>query len=101
WSNRSPRGCFCPRRIGRPPQLSGYLDSRAAYVDAPDNATILGAAKITGRTSSGYTIVFLDAVTNRETARYRTPFGGATAEQAVEPFSNYLVARVKKDLRQG
>ncbi|MEP7346151.1 MAG: DUF5916 domain-containing protein [Gemmatimonadaceae bacterium] len=100
-SNTSSLGVFYSRRIGRPPQLGGYLDSRAAYADTPDNATILGAAKITGRTSNGYTIGFLDAVTNRETARYITSTGGATAEQTVEPLSNYLVARVKKDLRNG
>jgi hypothetical protein len=100
-SNMSSLGVFYSRRIGRPPQLGSYLDGRSAYADVPDNATILGAAKITGRTSNGYTIGLLDAVTNRETARYIASPGSATAEQAVEPLSNYLVARIKKDLRQG
>lgn len=100
-SNMSGLGVFYSRRIGRPPQLAGYLDGRAAYVDAPDNAAILGAAKITGRTNSGYTIGVLNAVTNRETARYVTSPGASPMEQVAEPFSNYFVGRIKKDLRQG
>ena len=34
----------------------------------PDATTILGAAKITGRTSRGYTLGLLNAVTGRATA---------------------------------
>ncbi|NIR35618.1 MAG: hypothetical protein GWN73_06605, partial [Actinobacteria bacterium] len=60
---------FYSRRIGRPPQLAGYVDDNAAYTDSPDNTAILGAAKITGRTDGGYTIGVLDAVTGRESAR--------------------------------
>ena len=49
-SNTSSLSVFYTRRIGRPPQLTGYVDDQAEYGDVPDNATILGAAKITGRT---------------------------------------------------
>ena len=69
-SNTSGLGVFYSRRIGRPPQLNGYVDDTAKYADMPDNATILGAAKITGRTKGGYTVGLLDAVANRETARF-------------------------------
>jgi hypothetical protein len=100
-NNFSGLGVLYSRRIGRPPQLNPYVDARSEFLDAPDDATILGAAKITGRTSNGYTIGLLDAVTARETARYVTAAGAPQREQVVEPLTNYFMARVKKDLRQG
>jgi hypothetical protein len=100
-SNFSGLGVLYSRRIGRPPQLNGWVSNRASYVDAPDDATILGAAKITGRTNSGYTIGLLDAVTGKETAKFIPAAGGPEGEQTVEPLTNYLMARVRKELRQG
>jgi hypothetical protein len=100
-SNMSGLGVFYSRRVGRPPQLSGFIDNVATYDDTPENAAILGAAKITGRTKSGYTIGILDAVANRERARYITAPGAAETLQTVEPLTNYLVARIKKELNQG
>ena len=102
-SNTSGLGVFYSRRIGRPPQLNPYIDDRArdGYADMPDDATILGAAKVTGRTKSGYTIGVLDAVANRETARYLTAPGAAQIDQVVEPLTNYFVGRVRKEFNQG
>jgi hypothetical protein len=100
-SNFSGLGVLYSRRIGRPPQLNGWVSDQATYVDAPDDATILGAAKITGRTSSGYTVGLLDAVTGRESARYRTGPGEPELTQTVEPLTNYFMGRVRKELRQG
>ncbi|MEX2582728.1 MAG: DUF5916 domain-containing protein [Gemmatimonadota bacterium] len=92
---------FYSRRIGRSPQLEGTVGSLADYADAPDNTSILGAAKITGRTQSGYTIGVLNAVTNEERARYVPTGQGGELTQIVEPFANYFVTRVKKDFRDG
>ena len=100
-SNTSSLSVFYSRRIGRPPQLNSYVDDRAQYADAPDNATILGAAKITGRTKSGYTVGLLDALANKETSHYVTAIGAPQLTQEVEPLSNYFVGRVKKDFNQG
>ncbi|MEO5817440.1 MAG: DUF5916 domain-containing protein [Gemmatimonadaceae bacterium] len=100
-SNTSGLGAFYSRRIGRPPQLNGYVDNAAQFADTPDNTSILGAAKITGRTAGGYTIGLLDAVTNRETATYRVGGSGPERTQEVEPYANYFVGRVKKDLNAG
>ena len=103
-SNMSGLGVFYSRRIGRPPQLNDYVNSRlgdGGFADAPDDAAILGAAKITGRTKSGYTIGVLDAVANRATSRYITATGAPELRQEVEPLSNYFVGRVRKELRQG
>lgn len=99
--NTSSLDVFYSRRIGRAPQLNGYVDNIAQYAGTPDNTTILGAGKVTGRTAGGYTVGILDAVTNRETANYLTSLAAPALAQEVEPLSNYFVGRVKKDLNQG
>jgi hypothetical protein len=100
-SNTSGLGLFYSRRIGRVPQLNGYVDGIAQYDGLPDKTSILGAAKITGRTGGGITVGMLDAVTNRETAQYVTSPGGPTLTQEVEPLTNYFVGRAKKEFRDG
>ena len=100
-SNFSSLSPFYSRRVGRPPQMNGYVSSTSVFADAPDDATILGAAKITGRTSNGYTIGLMEALANREQARFVPTAGGVEQTQIVEPLTNYFVGRVRKDLRQG
>jgi Domain of unknown function (DUF5916) len=100
-SNVSSLDVFYSRRIGRPPQLNPYVSNVAEFADTPDNTTILGAAKVTGRTKGGYTVGLLDAVTNSETAHYVPALGSPELAQEVEPFTNYFVGRVKKDLNGG
>ena len=101
--NVSNLGLFYSRRIGRAPQLNGVVESQAVYDDLPENTRILGAAKVTGR-ASDYTVGLLDAVTGRETARYRVDDGSdrlLERSQAVEPLTNYFVGRVRRDFREG
>src|SRR2546425_1995916 len=43
---------FYSRRIGRPPQGSPW--SRGAFKDVPQSTTILGAAKLSGRSAEGW-----------------------------------------------
>jgi hypothetical protein len=100
-SNSSSLSAFYSRRIGRPPQLGGWVADHSVYADAPENTSILGAAKVTGRTESGYSVGVLDAVTAQETARYLPAAGAAQATQIVEPATNYFVGRVKKEFRDG
>ena len=100
-SNTSSLDVFYTRRIGRAPQLNGVVQGRSTYADLPDNASILGAAKVTGRTASGFTIGVLDALTSRETARFVTTSGATSLNQEVEPLANYFVGRVSKELREG
>ncbi len=98
-SNVSSLQMFYSRRIGRAPQLF----PSATYVDQPENATILAAAKVTGRTSNNYLVGILDAVTRREEARTLTVSGGSAVEvtREVEPMTNYFVARPRKDFQGG
>lgn len=89
---------FHSRRIGRQPQ--GRAPGEAAWVDAPEATTILGAAKLTGKTANGWSIGVLDAITGGEEARYITRTGEELRAH-VEPRANYGVARVIKDFRGG
>lgn len=79
---------FYSRRVGRAPQLGGAYYSQ----DNPLNTTILGAAKITGRTAGGLNVGFIDAVTQRELG---------SSDRTIEPQTNYLVMRLAQDLRGG
>jgi hypothetical protein len=100
-SNISSLSLIYTRRIGRSPQLSGLVASEADYMDAADATTILGAGKITGRTAGGLTVGLMDALTAKESARFR-PIGLTTdSTQEVEPLTNYFVARLRKDLNGG
>ncbi|MGH7483134.1 MAG: DUF5916 domain-containing protein [Longimicrobiales bacterium] len=99
-SNVSSLGLFYSRRIGRPPQGASIARGSGQFADVPDNTTILGAAKLTGRTRDGWTIGVLDAVTRRESATVAT-IEGEPFDMPVEPRTNYFVGRLKKDLRDG
>jgi hypothetical protein len=100
-SNVSSLSLVYTRRIGRSPQLAGLLADQSDYMDATDATTILGAGKITGRTKSGISVGVLDAITDRESARF-LPAGSTTVEkEEVEPLANYFVGRLKKDFRGG
>ena len=57
---------FHTRRIGREPQRS-IGGSDITFVDAPLETTIAGAAKLTGRSRSGWSMGILDAVTMKRT----------------------------------
>jgi hypothetical protein len=83
---------FYSRRIGRSPQVTASGD----FVDVPAATTILGAAKLTGKTSSNWSLGFLDAVTGNETARVQD--GRLRGTALVEPLTNYVVARVQRDI---
>jgi hypothetical protein len=83
---------FYSRRIGRAPQ--GH--AQGIYVDQPASTTILGAAKLIGRTPSGWTIGALEAVTGREYARVSGRV--ETTRQEVEPLTNYAVLRAQREL---
>ena len=96
FDDGSGEGLFYTRRIGRSPQRS----LRGQYSDVPTNTTILGAAKVSGRTAGGWSIGFLDALTAEEEGRV-LGFDDQVATHTVEPMTNYSVARASKDFRDG
>ena len=89
---------FYTRRIGRAPQ--GGADPRGGFAERIDRTTIVSAAKVSGKTRSGWSLGLLGALTDREEARVLSGAGQSFAD-VVEPRTGYGVARVQKELRNG
>ncbi|MDZ4804967.1 MAG: DUF5916 domain-containing protein [Candidatus Eisenbacteria bacterium] len=89
---------FYSRRIGKSPIYSPDL-ADAEYSSQPENTSIIGAAKITGKTSGGLSLGILESVTAREMADIDGP--GGRRQEEVEPLSNYFVGRAQQDYGQG
>jgi hypothetical protein len=89
---------FYSRRIGRNPHESADLEE-GEFADTPINSTILGAAKFSGKTKSGWSIGVLESVTGNEFATIRQ-VDGSNRKQIVEPLTNYFVTRVQKDFNK-
>lgn len=90
---------FYSRRIGRAPQRS--LGGPAIqHADVPPQTTIAGAAKVSGRVGENWSLGLMEAATMEETGRYVGP-DGYRETAVVEPYSNYLVGRIRRDFRDG
>ena len=83
---------FYSRRIGRKPQGTATL-AENEFVDTPQQTTINGAVKLSGKTQKGLSFGVLESITAQE--HVETSNGG---RQLVEPRTNYLVARALQDL---
>ena len=90
---------FYSRRIGRAPE--GSPTSSGQFVDMPQHTTILGAAKLTGRTLSGWSVGVLDALTTLAQATVLDTTIGTRFRDDVEPTTNYFVARVRRQFNGG
>ena len=89
---------FYSRRIGRQP---GHFEipEGAAELSRPEATTILGAAKIVGRTNSNTSFGIMEVVTAREYAQVKEK--GKNRDYLVEPLTNYFVGRVTQDILEG
>ena len=88
---------FFSRRIGRSPQVYSQ-NPENSYIDRPQNTTILGAAKFSGKTKKGWSIGILESMTSKEFSEINT--NGAISESLIEPFTNYFVGRAQKDMNE-
>jgi hypothetical protein len=89
---------FYSRRVGRVPQYWPDIPKNG-YLQMPKQTTILGAAKLTGKLPSGLSLGVLNAVTREEKATIAV--GNRRYKEPVEPLTNYFVARLQKDFRNG
>ncbi len=89
---------FYSRRIGSSPHKSPEV-SDGEYAKSPQNASILGAAKFSGKTKKGLSIGILESITQREMATIDQ--SGQRREEIVEPLTNYFVARLQQDFKEG
>ena len=97
---------FHSRRIGQRPGRYELADNET-LVYRPDQTTILGAAKLTGKTGR-WTYGALSALTSAEYATVDVTTedisGNDTVERRerlIEPRTSYNVARVQRDIRNG
>ena len=84
---------FYSRRIGAPPAGPASGD----FIDYPRSTTILGAAKLTGRSSSGTSIGILGAVTDEEHARTFDVGSEALRRIRVAPRTAWGAGRVQRE----
>ncbi|MEM7371371.1 MAG: DUF5916 domain-containing protein [Bacteroidota bacterium] len=89
---------FYSRRIGGPPSSNPRLRG-GEYGDVPQNTTILGAAKFSGKTQKGLAIGILESLTQQEYAQIEGLDG--KRKETVEPLTNYFVGRVTQDFDGG
>ncbi|HEX5726079.1 MAG TPA: DUF5916 domain-containing protein [Longimicrobiaceae bacterium] len=88
------RGHFYTRRIGAPPP--GRPGTH--YFDRLDATTILGAAKITGRTPRGLSLGVLTALTARERAATFDTLTDVFGRFEVAPLTGYGVVSAQQEL---
>ncbi len=86
-------GLFYSRRIGRTPRGQADVPS-GGYSSAPNQTTILGAAKVTGRIGA-FSVGALNAVTSDEGAVIAN--GTVRTRQTVEPLASYSVLRARRE----
>jgi hypothetical protein len=90
-------GMFYTRRLGRAlhvsPPAGGFI------VREPRFATILGAAKMSGKTPTGLAVGLMEAVTDEERATVLDAMGN-TSDIVVEPLASYTVLRLRQDVLQ-
>ena len=85
---------FYSRRVGRGPQGGRPT---ADFLDAPVAATILGAAKLTGKLAPSWNFGTLHALTARENAEFS--LNGVESKAEIEPQTYYGVARTLKEFK--
>ena len=90
---------FHSRRIGKEP---GYFyPDEGSLIESPDATTILAAAKITGKTSSGLGFGLIESITDEEYGVWEyvdSDSNTMTEDFLLEPYTNYLVGRVEKSV---
>lgn len=90
---------FYGRRIGRRP--SGAAPDTADFSELPEAARIVGAAKLTGRTSRGLSVGAIGAVTDEVSGRAYFAGTDETHSFRAEPRALHGAVRVRQDLADG
>ncbi|OGC07432.1 hypothetical protein A2V82_10695 [candidate division KSB1 bacterium RBG_16_48_16] len=86
---------FYSRRIGHRPSYDADLNDNE-YADIPDNTSILGATKISGKSNKGLSVGILESVTAQENSEIQTDRG--RVDRIAEPLSSYFVGRLQQDI---
>ena len=95
----TPYSLFYSRRIGKSPGRFDLQDDDEE-IERPQNTTIIGAAKLTGKSSNGLSVAVLEALTSKEYATVLDSTG-KKKDRLIEPMTNFFVGRVQKDILDG
>lgn len=89
---------FYSRRIGAAPGHYPATENNER-VKMPDHSSILNALKLTGKNQSGLSLGIINSMTAREHAVLT--YDNNRRTEAVEPFTNYFIGRLKQDFNNG
>jgi hypothetical protein len=89
---------YYSRRIGSAPSYAPDV-SEDSELGMPNNVSIIDALKFTGKNKSGLSVGFVNSMTAQENATITT--GNEKVKEAVEPFTNYFIGRIKQDFNEG
>ena len=89
---------YYSRRIGHAP---GYRPDTGENenLSIPDNTSILNALKLSGKNKKGLSLGIVNSMTAKETATISAET--KNVKEAVEPFTNYFIGRLKQDWNKG
>jgi len=93
---------YYSRRIGHEPSLySDVVDNleENQTADISANVPILSALKLTGKTKKGLSVGVVQSFTAKESATIYSPT--SKMDTVVEPFTNFMVGRLKQDFNKG
>lgn len=89
---------YYSRRIGHAPSYRPNAEEDETLT-IPDNTSIINALKLTGKNKSGFSMGIVNSMTAKEFATISA--GDVSTKQAVEPFTNYFIGRLKQDFNKG
>ena len=90
---------YYSRRIGSAPSFSNPY-THLTVSDIPNQTTILGAAKLTGKSKKGLSLGLVNGLTAGASG-VAIDESGTEQEIEVSPLSNYMATRIKKDFQGG
>ncbi len=99
-----PTSLFYSRRIGAPPRAFAVdPPEQAAYATRATETPIYGAVKVTGRSSSGFSLGFVDALTAPVAERFADAQGARLDpdQRLVQPLTNFSLLRMNQELGGG
>ncbi len=89
---------YYSRRIGHAPSYYPEVMENE-NLTIPDNTSIINALKVTGKNKKGLSLGVVNSMTAKENATISSAEG--KTKEAVEPFTNYFIGRLKQDWNKG
>lgn len=94
---------FYSRRIGAAPKFASRASDALADHEVidynPTETQLLNATKVSGRTTGGWGIGMMNAMSLPSYAKLKDTISGARREMLIQPFTNYNVAVIDKSLK--